>query len=787
VLAGAPRASDEAFAASDRATGATARTANKPARARRTERTRYHARVSEPLAPEFERRLHQAERTSAAWEAFSALLFASAVLPAVLGTPWPGVLFAVGLLASRLFARPLAARGREGVLVASGLRVLAWPLALVGLEPVGGPKAWVATLAFGLMAGAMRRAIYGRRIEPAPAWASDDAQGLGRWIRRRFAESAVLAGIVGGHLLLLFGVAFLHAESRVIFEGWWSFVPILGASATGAYTLLVARLTRGVTTALRAGPEPSSSMARARADLRRLPNALARVNFVLWTVCATVGVFYFRTGPAFGGVAAAMQIAVVLLFALGVAYYQRGWDLASVRDAERQLGASVVAPVGDEPPRPLRSRMLREFGGPLAFGAALMMLSSLALYRSLSEAGRLSAQGGEIVALVAAFVLLTLAIGVVLARVAADLSRPLTDVAQAAERAAAGRLDVPVPSVDGPREIVGLAASVERMREGLSRTIAELELERAGLESKVEARTRELTVALTELREAQAALVQGERLASIGELVANVAHEIRNPLNAVAGSAEPLGALVSDLRAVIEAYREAEAELPPARREALAALRGRIDLDASLDDLEGISRVIRRASERTVRIVQALSGFARTSVEAVPSNLDVALDETLALLGGRLRQAAIEVERLGDPLPLVTCRAHEISQVFLNVIVNAIDAIEGVGATVASEARSARPRRIVVRTERVEGEVVLAFSDTGPGLSAALADRAFEPFVTTKPAGQGTGLGLSISRDLARRHGGRLEVERDVPLGGARFVLRLPIAGPRRAGSSASA
>jgi C4-dicarboxylate-specific signal transduction histidine kinase len=197
--------------------------------------------------------------------------------------------------------------------------------------------------------------------------------------------------------------------------------------------------------------------------------------------------------------------------------------------------------------------------------------------------------------------------------------------------------------------------------------------------------------------------------------------------------------------------------------------------------------VIRRASERTVRIVQALSGFARTSVEAVPSNLDVALDETLALLGGRLRQAAIEVDRLGEPLPLVTCRSHEISQIFLNVIVNAIDAIEGVGAAVDPEDRAVRPRRIAVRTERIEGEVVLAFSDTGPGLSAALADRAFEPFVTTKPAGQGTGLGLSISRDLARRHGGRLEVERDTSLGGARFVLRLPVAGPRRAGGSASA
>jgi two-component system, NtrC family, sensor kinase len=301
--------------------------------------------------------------------------------------------------------------------------------------------------------------------------------------------------------------------------------------------------------------------------------------------------------------------------------------------------------------------------------------------------------------------------------------------------------------------------------------IAELEEKKAGLEANVAARTAELTRTLEELKRTQATLIHGERLASIGELVAGVAHEINNPLNAIAGAAVPLAELAPELREVLGAYREAEAELPPARRAALEKLRTRLDLDASLDDLVGISTVIRRAVDRSVKIVQNLRSFSRASGEDSPADLHAGIEETLMLLAPRLRASGVElVRKLGD-LPPVVCRAGEMNQVFMNLLVNALQALEGTTA-----GAGAPPPVITVETWVEDETAVVAVSDNGPGVPSGLETRIFDPFFTTKPRGQGTGLGLSISTDIARRHGGSLSLEAPGPGGaGARFVCRLPL------------
>jgi signal transduction histidine kinase len=314
--------------------------------------------------------------------------------------------------------------------------------------------------------------------------------------------------------------------------------------------------------------------------------------------------------------------------------------------------------------------------------------------------------------------------------------------------------------------VTRLGESIERMRRTLARTIGELEAERAGLEEKVDARTAALSRALLELKETQAALLHGEKMASLGQLVAGVAHEINNPLNAIAGSVQSLAERTAETRRVLEAYRAAESNLSAEHQEELRKVRNDVDLDGTLEDLDAIAKVIRRSTDRAVRIVGDLLRFSRASSDRVPTNLHAGLDEALSLLESHLRHAGVAVERSYGPIPEILVRADEVNQIFLNLLTNALQAVTG---------RS--PAEIRIRTGIAHGGIEVAIEDSGPGVPLALRTRIFDPFFTTKPAGHGTGLGLSISAQIAARHGGTLTVE-DARGGGARFVLRLPISEP---------
>jgi signal transduction histidine kinase len=316
------------------------------------------------------------------------------------------------------------------------------------------------------------------------------------------------------------------------------------------------------------------------------------------------------------------------------------------------------------------------------------------------------------------------------------------------------------------------------LRRSLAGTIAELERERAGLEASVAARTAELTRALAELRETQAALLHGEKMSSLGQLVAGIAHELNNPLTAIGGSAPPLAELAASVRRMAEEYRAVEHELPEPTRRRIEQLRRDADLDATLDDLEGIAGVVGRAGERARRIVDNLLRFSRASKDPVPTDVREGLAETLALLEPQLRRAGVALERRFDQVAGVLARADELNQVFANLVGNALHALEG---------QPIRRLRVEVRAAGEAVEVVV--EDSGPGVPPELRARVFDPFFTTKPAGKGTGLGLSISAQIVARHRGTLRVEGGEPgdgdrLGGARFVMRLP-ALPERAARSA--
>lgn len=706
----------------------------------------------------------RAEVLAVVWEVFSAMLFISAIVPAAFGTPWPALILCLTLVVSALAAPSLQAHGARGYTFAGALRTLSWPLAVGPLAWTSGPRVIVAGLAFGLMAGALRRSIYRRTLSSEGDELDDEA--LQKTLRERLGEGAMLAGILGGHVMLLFSVAFLRTTSQVVFQAWFEFVPALALLGTLGFTLAVRPLTRAILAALHAGPKGDAAVhARGLARAEALPTLLAYLNFVVWWGCTAIGILRMRTGPvSWQAGDAIMQLAFGSLFACGVVFYQRAWHRETVAPAVARLRTWTGTEEAAESISLMR-RMLRDFGLPLLFTAALSLLASIGLYRALGTSLSVREDANAILALFASFAMLVIAVGGVVARAARDLSRPMTQLARAADRVANGRLDASVPRVVGPVEVVGLGESIERMRQGLLRTIDELSKERAGLEVHVETRTAELRRALAELKQAQAALIQGERMASIGELVAGVAHEINNPLNAIAGASAPLEEIAASVREMMSAYREAEAFLQRDQREALAALRGRLDVEGSLDDLAGIAKVIRRATDRSVRIVQNLRDFSRVSGEALPADLHAGLEETLMLLGPRLRHGGVTIERRFGALPPVVCRAGEMNQVFMNLLVNALQALE--------QANVSSPR-IVIET-RVEGDAAaVTIADNGPGVPESLQQRVFDPFFTTKPRGHGTGLGLSISTDIARRHGGALRLE--LPDGGgARFTCAIPL------------
>jgi two-component system NtrC family sensor kinase len=237
----------------------------------------------------------------------------------------------------------------------------------------------------------------------------------------------------------------------------------------------------------------------------------------------------------------------------------------------------------------------------------------------------------------------------------------------------------------------------------------------------------------------QEQLIQSEKMSAIGQLVSGVAHELNNPLAGISAFAQLL---------------LAEKRFPPDQRTAA----------------ETIYSEARRAS----RIVQNLLTFARQhKAEKVPTALNQVLDDTLELRGYELRVRGIDVRREYDEsLPDTMADAHQLQQVFLNLITNAEQAMEQ---------RDGQHHRLTVRTRRTGDKVRIEVEDTGGGIPANLIERIFNPFFTTKPTGSGTGLGLSISLGIVREHEGRIWAE-NVPQAGARFIVELPVIAPRASG-----
>ena len=271
---------------------------------------------------------------------------------------------------------------------------------------------------------------------------------------------------------------------------------------------------------------------------------------------------------------------------------------------------------------------------------------------------------------------------------------------------------------------------------------------------------KKLRTTLAQLRTTQQQLIQSEKLASIGQLTAGIAHEINNPINFVSANVNPLKRNFRDLKSLLS---EVEAIAKESGHGAdFQKMKDNLEIDYNLSETENLLKGIEEGSKRTAEIVKGLRSFSRMEDEEIKrTQINEGIDSTLLLLQNRLKHANIEVVKQYSKLPDIMCIPGQINQVFMNILNNAIDATENNG-------------KIFITTTPEKDDVNISVRDTGKGMSKEVMQKIFDPFFTTKAVGKGTGLGLSISYSIIEKHHGTIEVKSE-PGKGSVFKITLPV------------
>ncbi len=293
------------------------------------------------------------------------------------------------------------------------------------------------------------------------------------------------------------------------------------------------------------------------------------------------------------------------------------------------------------------------------------------------------------------------------------------------------------------------------------------------LEQKVVERTTALTetnnnlsVALNDLKQAQTQLVESEKMASLGQLTAGIAHEINNPINFVTSNIKPLERDIKDLYTLQEETEKLIANNQQAI-DNVKKIKADIDFDYLKTEISFLLKGIHEGSSRTAEIVKGLRIFSRVDEDDIKlASINEGLDSTIIIVNNQLNNKIL-IEKDYASLPFVECYPGKLNQVFLNLISNAIYAIK-------QKFKEEDGGLLVIKTEQAEKNVIITVRDNGTGITDEIKNKLFEPFFTTKPVGEGTGLGLSITYNTVKKHNGSLNVE-SIPGEGTAFIITIPL------------